>query len=102
MATSIPESVLTNVMQFFGVKELKLQQKQILDCIVQRRDCVAVLPTGFGKSLPFQMYLPVVREIRADRNGKILVCCPLISLMQDQVEKLSHIQGLNAAYKGTL
>ena len=65
------------------------QRKAILACL-RRRDCLAVLPTGGGKSLCFQvpaLLLP----------GLTLVVSPLISLMQDQVGALRN-RGVAAAY----
>ncbi|XP_061169985.1 bifunctional 3'-5' exonuclease/ATP-dependent helicase WRN-like [Saccostrea echinata] len=59
---------------------------------------MAVLPTGFGKSLPYQLLPLVQREI--GRTGIVLVCCPLVSLMKDQVERINAIKGVTAAYKG--
>ena len=68
-------------------------------CLLRRTDCIAVLPTKFGKPLPFQIFIPVCRELSLD-VGRVLVCCPLISLMQDQVGKLGKTPLLNTAYKG--
>ena len=103
MATPSYDSVLTNVLSEFGVTNLKEEQKQMLDCLINGKDCMAILPTGFGKSLPFQIYLPVVRGMIVDQtrsDWKVLVCCPLVSLMQDQVEKLTRIPVVSVAYKG--
>lgn len=36
--------------------KLKDEQPDILTCLVQKRDCITVLPTGFGKFLPYQIY----------------------------------------------
>ena len=102
MAAPIYDSVLTNVLSEFGVTNLK-EQKQMLDCLINGKDCMAILPTGFGKSLPFEIYLPVVRGMIVDQtrsDWKVLVFCPLVSLMQDQVEKLTRIPVVSAAYKG--
>ena len=103
MAAPIYDSVLTDVLSEFGGTNLKEEQKQMLDCLINGKDCMAILPTGFGKSLPFQIYLPVVRGMIVDQtrsDWKVLVCCPLVSLMQDQVEKLTRIPVVSAAYKG--
>lgn len=62
-----------------------------------------MLPTGFGKSLPYQMYLPVVRELGPQTERTcIIVCCPLVALMKDQVERLRSITELRIAYKGSI
>lgn len=60
---------------------------------------MAVLPPEFAKTLPFQIFIPVCRELSLD-VGKVFVCCPLISLMEDQVGKLEKIPQLTAAYTG--
>ncbi|XP_061182575.1 ATP-dependent DNA helicase RecQ-like [Saccostrea echinata] len=78
--------------------QLKPQQLDILQCLLDRKDCMAVLPTGFGKSLPYQLLPLVQREI--GHTGIVLVCCPLVSLMKDQVERINAIKGVTAAYKG--
>ncbi|XP_062584590.1 ATP-dependent DNA helicase RecQ-like [Saccostrea cucullata] len=77
--------------------KLKSEQVEILQSLVEKRDCMAVLPTGFGKSLPFQL-LPLVQK-EMGRTGMVLVCCPLVSLMRDQVDRTNTIKGLTAAYK---
>ena len=53
----------------------------MLRCLIEKKDCVAVLPTGYGKSLPFQMYLPVKRQLEEEPNDeKEVVCCNLIKI----------------------
>lgn len=95
------EKALKKTLQSFGISYLKPEQRRILDLLLDRKDCLVILPTGFGKSLPFHLFLPVIREINADfEETVILVCCPLIVLMQDQVAKLSTITNISAAYKG--
>ncbi|XP_062610824.1 ATP-dependent DNA helicase RecQ-like [Saccostrea cucullata] len=74
----------------FNVNELKDQQKEILDSILSKKHTVAVLPTGYGKSLPYQMYIPVLRESHAE-TPKVVVCCPLVALMEDQVNRLNRV-----------
>lgn len=65
----------------------------------KEKDCLVILPTGFGKSLPFHIFLPVILEINAHfEETVILVCCPLIASVQDQVAKLSTITNISAAY----
>ena len=78
---------------------------------------MAVLPTGYGKSLPYQMYLPLIRRLKMeeesvfkpstremltnlDSSEKVIVCSPLVALMEDQVKRLSSIPNVQAVYKG--
>lgn len=95
------EAALKKTLQSFGISDLKPEQRRILDVLLERKYCLVILPTGFGKSLPFHIFLPVIREINADfEETVILVCCLLIALMQDQVAKLSTITNISAAYIG--
>ncbi len=74
----------------FGHPGFRDYQEGIVDAILEGRDVLAVMPTGAGKSLCYQ--LPA-----ACLNGTCIVVSPLISLMKDQVDKLRRI-GVRAAY----
>ena len=71
---------------------LKEQQYEILKAVVMmKRDVLAVLPTGFGKSLIYQSLGFIFDFLRSDSDSQhaaIVVVSPLNALMQDQVEKL--------------
>lgn len=56
-------------------------QDQIIDAVLAQKDCLALLPTGGGKSICFQV--PTLLQ-----DGLCLVISPLIALMKDQVENL--------------
>ncbi|XP_048739616.1 ATP-dependent DNA helicase RecQ-like [Ostrea edulis] len=94
------DAALEKILPRFGVSALKKEQRSILDAMIEGKDCMAILPTGFGKSLPFQVYIPLMREMNPGFSAVILVCCPLVALMQDQVKKISAVPGISAAYKG--
>lgn len=75
---------------FFGYNHFRGSQKEIVTAILERKDVLAILPTGAGKSICYQlpaMLLP----------GITVVISPLISLMQDQVVSLFK-NGLPAAF----
>jgi ATP-dependent DNA helicase RecQ len=68
--------------QHFGHEAFRSGQREIIDAILTGRDAFALLPTGGGKSLTYQ--LPAVLL-----PGLTLVISPLIALMRDQIERLS-------------
>ena len=67
----------------FGIKHYRAGQRKLIEAVISGRDTLGVLPTGGGKSLCYQ--LPALFLPRA-----VLVVSPLISLMQDQQEKLQE------------
>ena len=98
------ERAIEKVLKDFNIASLKEEQKEILLTAFQKKDCMAVLPTGYGKSLPYQLLIPFRRELLTSEDpssvGKIIVCSPIIALMQDQVDRLNNIPNLKAVYKG--
>src|SRR5215210_3150178 len=73
----------------FGYPDFRPAQIPVIRSILQGRDTLAVLPTGGGKSICFQIPALVL-------GGLTIVVSPLISLMQDQVES-ARARGLPAA-----
>ena len=73
----------------FGYREFRHSQKEIVTAILDGKDVLAILPTGAGKSICYQ--LPAMLM-----PGIAIVISPLISLMQDQVATLSK-KGIPAA-----
>ncbi|HYP53486.1 MAG TPA: DEAD/DEAH box helicase, partial [Pyrinomonadaceae bacterium] len=73
----------------FGIEKLRTGQEDVIRSVVEGRDTLAVMPTGAGKSLCYQ--LPALHM-----RGTTVVVSPLISLMKDQVDKLEDA-GVDAA-----
>ncbi|HEV7893653.1 MAG TPA: RecQ family ATP-dependent DNA helicase [Pyrinomonadaceae bacterium] len=65
----------------FGISRLRPGQEDVMRSIVAGRDTLAIMPTGAGKSLCYQ--LPALHL-----RGTTVIVSPLISLMKDQVDKL--------------
>ena len=63
------DEALVYILKSFGVSELKMEQKVILDALMESKDCVGILPTGYGKSLPYQLVLPLKRALKTDSSG---------------------------------
>ncbi len=76
--------------KFFGADSFRPGQEEAIDAILSGRDVLAVMPTGSGKSLCYQ--LPAMAL-----SGLTLVISPLIALMKNQVEALNS-KGIPAAY----
>jgi ATP-dependent DNA helicase RecQ len=73
--------LLDTLNRAFGYREFRPLQRQIIEATLESRDVFALLPTGGGKSLCFQ--LPALI-----RSGLTVVVSPLIALMKDQVDQL--------------
>jgi ATP-dependent DNA helicase RecQ len=74
----------------FGFAEFRTGQAEVIQRLLDNQDCLAIMPTGGGKSLCYQ--IPAIVK-----TGLTVVVSPLISLMKDQVDSLQR-NGVNAAY----
>ena len=57
------------------------------------KDVFGIMPTGFGKSLIFQLFPRLAKAALILENSTIITVSPLISIMRDQVEQLKKIFG---------
>src|SRR5262249_36814594 len=67
--------------RFFGFQAFRSGQREVVERLIERKDTLAVMPTGLGKSLCYQLAAQML-------PGITLVISPLIALMQDQVDSL--------------
>ncbi len=87
MTTETPEEVLK---KYFGYNSFRLKQSQIIQSVLAGQNVLAILPTGGGKSVCYQ--IPGLMM-----GGTTIVISPLISLMKDQVDQLLG-RGISAAF----
>jgi ATP-dependent DNA helicase RecQ len=87
-----PTAVLQGV---FGYDSFRPGQEEVIRAVLAGRDCIAVMPTGAGKSLTFQVPARLL-------PGTVLVVSPLISLMKDQVDALDEYGFRATAINSTL
>jgi ATP-dependent DNA helicase RecQ len=74
----------------FGFDAFRPGQEDVIRAVLSGRDCLAVMPTGAGKSLTYQLPARLL-------GGTTLVISPLIALMKDQVDGMQEA-GLRATY----
>lgn len=82
-----PQTLLKTI---FGYDTFRPLQREVIENVLARRDSLAIMPTGGGKSLCYQ--IPALMF-----NGLTVVVSPLIALMKDQVEQL-RAYGIPALY----
>ena len=90
--TAAPEEALAALRATWGFAAFRPGQAETVAAVLAGRDALAVLPTGGGKSLTYQV--PAV--LAAPRRAVVLVVSPLLALMRDQVDALAR-RGVPAA-----
>ena len=88
---------VNNVLKkFANISQLNKYQDECLFNFMERRDVFAMLPTGYGKSLIFQLVPGLCEELHNighkefPANAIVLVLCPLVSLMESHMRELTN------------
>jgi ATP-dependent DNA helicase RecQ len=80
-AVSVRETIRAKLQQIWGYDDFRSPQGEIVQCLLEQRDALIIMPTGGGKSLCFQ--LPALMQ-----TGLTIVVSPLVALMENQVQEL--------------
>ena len=84
---------------FPNIQALGKEQQLCLVNLARGKDIFAILLTGFGKSLIFQLFPRLAKAAMKSEMSLIAVVSPLVSVMRDQVEQLKQL-GVSAAAIG--
>jgi ATP-dependent DNA helicase RecQ len=84
------EVLLATLRDTFGFESFRSGQKEVIEAVLSGNDCLAVMPTGSGKSLTYQLAARLL-------GGTTLVVSPLIALMKDQVDSARQT-GIEATF----
>src|SRR5680860_1241424 len=89
-STTVQQELLPLLKTHFGYDSFRSNQLEVMEDVLSKKNVMAIMPTGGGKSLCFQ--LPALAS-----EGTAVVVSPLIALMKDQVDAL-QANGVSAAY----
>lgn len=84
------QEALSILQTYYGYREFRKNQEVVIESILAKQDTVAIMPTGGGKSICYQ--IPGLLF-----EGITIVISPLISLMKDQIDSIKEL-GIQAAY----
>lgn len=94
------QSVLSDIPH---IQHLKQEQEDCLTDFISGKDVVGLLPTGFGKSLIYQLAPLVAKELArlggTEVNPIVVIVSPLLALMEDQIKEAAKL-GVSAAQLG--
>lgn len=75
------ETIRARLQHIWGYSDFRSPQGEIVQCLLEQRDALIIMPTGGGKSICFQ--LPALMQ-----TGLTIVVSPLVALMENQVQEL--------------
>eukprot|EP01051_Picozoa_sp_SAG22_P003266 SAG22_NODE_157_length_16986_cov_17.230177_2_plen_477_part_00 len=110
-AAAVSDQLLAVLRETFGLASFQGGQRAVIEDLLSGRDCLVLMPTGYGKSLCYQLPAVILADHaryaagrwwgtpgaagQPGKGGVTLVVSPLISLMKDQVDSMTRL-GINA------
>ena len=98
-ALSLEQAIESALESFPNIDCLKDEQKKCIAALLQKKDVLGLLPTGFGKSLIFQLYPRIFELVNASKNCHVIVVSSLNAITEEQVQELADI-GISAVAVG--
>ena len=90
-ALSLEEAIESALKSFPNIDCLKDEQKKCIAALLQRKDLLGLLPTGFGKSLIFQLYPRIFELVNGRKNCHVIIVSALNAITEEQVQELANI-----------
>ena len=98
-ALSLEEAIESALESFPNIDCLKDEQKKCIAALLQKKDVLGLLPTGFGKSLIFQLYPRIFELVNGRKNCHVVIVSALNAITEEQVQELADI-GISAVAVG--
>ncbi|CAH3019479.1 unnamed protein product [Porites evermanni] len=86
-------------MAALSLEEVKDEQKKCIAALLHKKDVLGLLPTGFGKSLIFQLYPRIFEFVNGRKNCHVIIVSALNAITEEQVQELADI-GISAVAVG--
>ena len=100
MATlSLEEAIESALESFPNIDCLKDEQKKCIAVLPQKKEVLGLLPTGFGKSLIYQLYPRIFELVNGRKNCHVIIVRELNAITEEQVQELADI-GISAVAVG--
>ena len=98
-ALSSEEAIERALESFPNIDCLRDEQKKCIAALLQKKDVLGLLPTGFGKSLIFQLYPRIFELVNGRKNCHVVIVSALNAITEEQVQELADI-GISAVAVG--
>ena len=98
-ALSLEEAIECALESFPDIDCLKDEQKNCIATLLQKKDVLGLLPTGFGKSLIFQLYPRIFELVKGKKDCHVIIVSALKAITEEQVQELND-KGISSVAVG--